>query len=168
MPTSPTSTPNSRRGPVCVPNASHAISTVISGIPLLSIPATDESIHCCAIGNMVSGNAIHVTPSSAILGIAARGTGWRAAGMKSNVRAPNPTRSKVTSPGSKDSSPIAMKRNEPPQISESDNSTDHSVGAIGRSSAAGSISGAVTSATLPALGRDPLGVFGRERFAPER
>jgi hypothetical protein len=28
--------------------------------------------------------------------------------------------------------------------------------------------GAVTSATLPALGLNALGVFGRERFAPER
>ena len=88
--------------------------------------------------------------------------------MKRNVSAPKPTRSKVPSPGSNDSSPIAMKRNEPPQISESDNSTDHSPGAIGRSSAVGSISGAVTSATLPALGLDPLDVFERKRFAPER
>ena len=139
MPVMPTATPPRRRGPVGIPNPIQATSTAAIGIALLSIPVIDESIHCCAIGNNESGSAIHVTPSNPTRLHARRGMGWRAAGSRERVANPKPTRSKVTRPGSKSSSAIAMNKNDAPQIDETMSRNDQSDDAIGLSSARGSL-----------------------------
>ena len=41
----------------------------------LTMPASDESIHCCPIGNSSNGAAIQTTPSSATRGRSPRSTG---------------------------------------------------------------------------------------------
>ena len=43
---------------------------------------------------------------------------WRAAGIRLSVSAPNPTRARVTTPGSKWSRPMAINRNDAPQVPE--------------------------------------------------
>ena len=43
------------------------------GVAPLSIPATPESIHCCAIGKMVVGMAIQIRARVAIVGQSSRG-----------------------------------------------------------------------------------------------
>ena len=96
---------------------SHAISAVKSGAAALIIPASDDSIHCCATENSMNGTAIQITPSSATSGQSERGTGRRAPGTSASVTAPKKTRRNATSPGSKFLSPSSMNRNEAPQVS---------------------------------------------------
>ena len=89
---------------------------VATGTAPLIIPTTDESIHCCAIGSRLSGIPIHSAPSSAMRGRSARSTAVRAAGRSISANAPSATRASVTTPGSSASSPIAISRNDEPQI----------------------------------------------------
>src|SRR5919106_1292401 len=77
-----------------------AVSAAKSGIAPLSMPASEESIHCWAIGNSRSGAAIH-------------------------TRA---IRRKATSPGSNASRPSAMNTKEDPHISPIEARRPHSTG----------------------------------------
>ena len=70
------------------------------GTAPLSIPATAESIHCCAIGKSVSGMATQTTARSATRGRSSRRIGVdRARGSMAMKRAPKPTLIQVTRPG---------------------------------------------------------------------
>jgi len=97
-------------------NTAKPIRTVRTGIALLSIPVSDELIHCCAIGNMVSGNAIHVTPRSRTFFLSSGAIGVLLVGISQRTMHPNVMRKKVTRPGSNASKPISMKKNDAPQI----------------------------------------------------
>ncbi len=67
-------------------------------------------------GNSVIGIAIHSRESASSRGRSARSTARRAPGTSHNAAAPSITRSHVTNPGSNARSPIAMNRNEDPQM----------------------------------------------------
>ena len=99
-----------------------------SGAAALIIPASDDSIHCCATENNMNGTAIQITPSSATSGQSARGTARRAPGTSASVRAPKNTRRNATSPGSKWSRPSSMNRKEAPQVSATPASSAQSSG----------------------------------------
>jgi len=97
-------------------NTAKPMRTVRTGIALLSMPVRDELIHCCAIGNMVSGNAIHVIPRSRTFFLSLGAIGVLLVGISQRTMHPNVMRKKVTRPGSNASKPISMKKNEAPQI----------------------------------------------------
>ncbi len=135
IPANPTRTPANRRPVVPNRNIDHPMSTVNNGIAALSIPVMDELIHCCAIGNMLSGNAIQKNPSAATLGQADRGSGTREPGTARRARKPKATRNHVTMPGSKDSSASAVKRKLDPQIAAGARSSSQSSVVNGRAAA---------------------------------
>ena len=83
----------------------------------MSSPVRPELIHCCASGKSVNGTATHRNESATSRARSSRATGMRAAGTSQSTPAPNSTRSQVIRPGSNASSPIAMNRNDDPQIS---------------------------------------------------
>ena len=82
----------------------------------LSSPVSAEVMCCSASGNSVKGMATHSTEITTSRGRSARSTGFLAPGTSHSTPAPNSTRSQVTRPGSNASSPIAMNRNEDPQM----------------------------------------------------
>ena len=92
------------------------IAAAKMGSEPFSSPVSAELIRCSASGNSVKGIATHRTESATSRGRSARSTGLRAPGTSHSTAAPNSTRSHVTSPGSNASSPIAMNRNEAPQM----------------------------------------------------
>ena len=95
----------------------------------LSIPAAAELIHCWAMGKKIWGRAIHNTASATTRGQSDRSIEERRArGTTARVAAPNATRSCVTRPGVKWSRPIAMKRNDAPQMRTSDRNIAQSRG----------------------------------------
>jgi hypothetical protein len=94
----------------------------------LSIPATDESIHCWAMGKSESGMPIQITPRKAIRPRSALSTGLRAAGMKASAAAPNRTRTAVITPGLNDSRAASIKTNDEPQMRAMEASNPHSEG----------------------------------------
>ena len=81
-----------------------------------SRPVSPEVIYCWASGKSVKGTATHSSESATSLARSARSSGVRVAGTNHRVAAPNDTRSQVMSPGSKASRPIAISRNDDPQI----------------------------------------------------
>ena len=93
-----------------------ATAAANSGMPPFNMPAKLDDTCCCASGNNVMGNASHVIETTKIPGQADRSTLARAFGTKASVTAPIMIRPKVTTPGAKVSSPVAMKRNDVPQI----------------------------------------------------
>ena len=106
-----------------------ATSAENSGSAPFSIPVTPEEIHCSAIGNIVIGNAIQVSPTRAMRGQSLRSTCTRRAAGK-QLRAPNPktTRNNVIRPGSSASRPSAIRRNDDPQIREAASRSPQSTG----------------------------------------
>ena len=92
----------------------------------LTMPASDESIHCWPIAISNSGAAIQKSPSSATRGRSARSTGRCDRGRSESVSAPIATRPNATTPGPKCSRPISMNRNDEPQIAATAASSPHS------------------------------------------
>ena len=92
------------------------IAAAKMGSEPLSSPVSAEVMCCSASGNSVKGMATHSTEITTSRGRSARSTGFLAPGTSHSTPAPNSTRSQVTRPGSNASSPIAMKRNEDPQM----------------------------------------------------
>ena len=109
-------------------NNTEATMAVKMGTVPLSIPATDEATHCWAMGNMVRGIAIQIRLRNLTRGRSAMRIGtFRDAGSAHKNSVPNPTRIQVTNPGWKASRPMAMKRNEAPQIALTDRNSVQSV-----------------------------------------
>ena len=78
------------------------MSAVQMGVAAVSMPASDESIHCSANEYIDSGNAIQQTPSNATRNRSARSTRMRRAlGSDQSASAPKATRPNVMIPGSK-------------------------------------------------------------------
>ena len=92
------------------------MAVVIGTAPLI-IPATEESIHCWAIGKSVSGMAIQMIPRAATRARSAGSMGRRARGTSASASIPSAIRASVITPGSNASRPMAMNRNEDPQMS---------------------------------------------------
>lgn len=86
------------------------------GAAPFNIPVIAEFTHPCANGNSVSGTATHTIDRKRILGRSSRWIGTLALGKHQSAPAPSSTRSQVINPGWKDSSPMAMNRNDAPQI----------------------------------------------------
>ena len=95
--------------------------------PLIS-PVTPDAMCCSASGKSVNGMAIHRTDTATRRGKSSRCTFWRAAGTSQSADAPKTTRSHVTSPGANASSPIAISRNDDPQINPTDRNRTQSSG----------------------------------------
>ena len=87
------------------------------GTPPLIIPASDESIHCCAIGKRRNGTAIQRTPSATIALKSRRSTFVRAALNRASVQAPKTNLSRAINAGSNESSATSIHTNEDPQVS---------------------------------------------------
>jgi hypothetical protein len=93
-----------------------ATIAVKSGTAPFSIPVSADETCCSAKGNMLSGNAIQSTPTSAMPGQSSRPTGRREPGNSASVRKPTRMRVNVTPFGPIASRPSAMKRNDAPQM----------------------------------------------------
>ena len=107
-----------------------ATAAANSGMEPLSMPVTDDGIHCSAIGKIVIGRAIHSSPTSAIRGRSSTSIRpRRAPGRAARASQPNTTRPRVIVPGASDSRPSAMSRNEAPQMAEATSSSVQSNGA---------------------------------------
>ena len=106
--------------------SSHAQAAPASGTAPLSMPATDESIHCWASGNSSSGKPAQISPRTATRSRSSRPIGRRAAGISASVATPSPTRASAITPGRKASSPMSINRNEAPQIMATVDSSSHS------------------------------------------
>ncbi len=95
-----------------------ATTAVKIGAAPFSMPAIAEFTDPCASGKSVNGIATHVIGQQQQTGPrSARSIrAERAPGTTHSARCPNRIRSQVTSPGRNASSPIAMNRNDEPQI----------------------------------------------------
>ena len=80
-------------------------------------PVKPEAIRSSANGKSVNGIATHSTEIATSRGKSSRGIRFRAAGTSQSTDAPKMMRSHVMSPGSNASRPIAISRNEDPQMS---------------------------------------------------
>ena len=98
------------------------------GTAPLSIPASEESIHCCPIGNSSNGAAIQTTPSSATRGRSLRSTGRWDPRNSESVSIPTATRPNATTPGPKCSRPISMNRKDEPHMAAIAARSPHSCG----------------------------------------
>ena len=127
-PANPISSPVTCTRPGARRSSTAAIAAVASGIAPFSIPASDESIHCSAIEKHENGIAIHVAAMKRRRGSSRAGMCRRAAGKMPIASAPKAIRNIVTTDGAKSSSPIAMRRNEQPQINGGIANSTHSVG----------------------------------------
>src|SRR5215211_670743 len=125
-PAKPTSNPRVWVRPSGRRSSSTAQAAPNSGTAPLSIPATDESIHCWAIGNSSSGRPAQMIPSSATRGRSAWSTGRCAAGNSASVATPNARRARATTPGRRVSRPMSMNRNDDPQMRAMPDSSSHS------------------------------------------
>ena len=96
--------------------SSTAKMAVNIGTAPFSSPATAELMCCSAIGNSVNGMATQMTDSAAMRKRSSRSSRMRAPGSSASVAAPRLTRAEVMTPGSKLSRPMAMKRNDAPQM----------------------------------------------------
>ena len=79
------------------------------GVAPFSMPVTLDETRCSASGNSDNGTASHTTPSSTSAATTCRGTGCRVAGTDATTSKPNTIRIHVTTNGSNDSSPSAMR-----------------------------------------------------------
>ena len=86
-----------------------ATAATNSGVAPFNMPVTLDDTCCSAYGNIVSGYAIHTTPSRAIFGQSLRGMDRRDAGKRASTPKPTATRMGVISAAGKASSPSAMK-----------------------------------------------------------
>ena len=93
-----------------------ATIAVKSGTAPFSMPVSADETCCSAKGNMLSGNAIQSTPTSAVPRQSSRRIARREPGNRARVRKPTRMRVKVTPLGPMASRPSAMKRNEAPQM----------------------------------------------------
>jgi hypothetical protein len=116
IPSRPITTPTIWRREVAVLKKIPATMTVKIGMALFIIPVREELIHCWAMGNSVSGKAIHVMANKTIFGQSDRSTGFRWNGSNQSVTHPKATRNQVIIPGEKASNPISIKKNDAPQI----------------------------------------------------
>ena len=135
MPTIPTPIPRTCGRWTATPKAAAPTRTVATGIALLSIPVTDESIHCWANGNSVKGKAIQVMPRISSRPRSERSTGRRAAGKQARAASPNTGRSQVMRPGCSASRATSMNRNDEPQMVAAATRSNQSKAPKGRRSA---------------------------------
>ena len=107
-------------------NSSPNIAVNIGTAPFSS-PVTAELMCCSASGKSVNGMPTQMT-DSATIGNAVLGHAGASAipAAAPRVTAPRPTRSDVMTPGSRLSNPMAMKRNDAPQMSPMDVKIDQS------------------------------------------
>ena len=87
-----------------------------SGVAPFNIPVTADDTCRSARGNIESGIATQVTPNSASRGQSLRSIVRRVAGRNASVQNPNVMRNVVISAGLNASRPIAMNRNDAPQM----------------------------------------------------
>ena len=133
-PTNPTASPAIWFVPGSRLSRMHVMAAANSGSAPLSIPVTDDEIHCSAIGNIDIGIAIHTAPRSAMRGTSSRSMATdRDVGKAARARKPKITRNQVIVPGPKLSSPSAMSRNEAPQMIAGTASSPQSPGVNDRS-----------------------------------
>ena len=97
-----------------------------SGTAPLSMPATDESTHCWATGNRISGRPDQMIPRKMTRSRSSRPIGRRAAGTRARAATPRATRATAITPGRSDSSPMSMNRNDDPQMRATLTSRAHS------------------------------------------
>jgi len=97
-------------------NAS-ANTAVNIGVAPFSSPATAELMCCSARGNSVKGTPTQITDTASMRGRSSGRRCTREPGSRPKVSAPRPTRTTVTTPGSRLSRPTAMNRNDAPQMS---------------------------------------------------
>ncbi len=116
MPANPVASPTvcERLGGRC--NISEAIAAAKIGNDPFRRPVSPDAIRCSARGNNVNGIATHRNEIATNRGRSSRSTLRRAAGTSHNTAAPKRIRSHVISPGPNDSRPIAMNRNDDPQM----------------------------------------------------
>ena len=100
--------------------------TPARGTAPLSMPATEESIHCWATGNRISGSPAQITPRKATRTRSSRPIGRRAAGTSDSAATPSATRATAITPGASASSPMSMNRNDEPQMRAMLASSPHS------------------------------------------
>ncbi len=77
---------------------------------------TEESIHCCAIGNIVKGKAIQVKARKTIAHQSVASIGFLADGSNKTANHPRVGLNHVINPGCSASRAISMKKNEEPHM----------------------------------------------------
>ena len=127
-PTKPTPSPISCWRGGSFPSMSVAMNAAKSGVAPFSIPVTADDTWRSASGNIESGIATQVAPEEREPRPVAAVDDRRVAGSKRERREAEEMRSDVMTPGANASRPIAMKKNDAPQMPPAVESSPQSSG----------------------------------------